>query len=95
MFSGIDDLLAKLHPRLLFIAKATRRLHHLHAAFEHISEGFRGKSEQNDAIVAEMTELEREALESAFASDISVVKQDAQTLADLASKYGEAFLCNR
>ncbi|KAI4204825.1 MAG: hypothetical protein LQ350_000891 [Teloschistes chrysophthalmus] len=79
---------------LLFIAKATRRLHHLHAAFEHISEGFRGKSEQNDAIVAEMTELEREALESAFASDISVVKQDAQTLADLASKYGEAFLCN-
>ncbi|KAL9578792.1 MAG: hypothetical protein Q9212_005497, partial [Teloschistes hypoglaucus] len=79
---------------LLVIANATRRLHDLHAAFEHILIGFRGTSELNDAIVSEMTELEREALESAFASDISVVKQDAQTLADLASKYGEAFLCN-
>ncbi|KAL8640486.1 MAG: hypothetical protein Q9228_002594 [Teloschistes exilis] len=80
---------------LLVIAKATRRLHHLHAAFEHISNGLRGTSEQNDAMVSEMTELEREALESAFATDVSVVKQDAKTLADLASKYGEAFLYKR
>lgn len=71
LFSSIDELLAKFNHGFLVIAKATRGLHRLHAAFEHVLDGFRGTSELNNAIVSGMTKLEREALESAFASDIS------------------------
>ncbi|KAL8690810.1 MAG: hypothetical protein Q9218_003836 [Villophora microphyllina] len=82
-WEGLESLLKGI--------KHSKQLHHRYAAFENALGGYQTINEPTDAVMSELTNIEREAMTTALACDMPVVKEDGQILARLVLRHGEPF----